>query len=99
MRKLLCAAALAVLANIASAAAQTYPAKSVTIIVPLAPGTGMDLLARLYGDQLAQTLGQHVGTPVGQPGGEVAEPLRSEQQVAHDEQGPALTDEIERVGR
>jgi tripartite-type tricarboxylate transporter receptor subunit TctC len=40
--------------------AQTYPTRNVTIIVPLAAGTGMDLLARLYGDRLAQALGKAV---------------------------------------
>jgi tripartite-type tricarboxylate transporter receptor subunit TctC len=42
------------------AQAQTYPSKPVTIIVPLAAGTGMDTLARLYGDQLTQSLGKPV---------------------------------------
>ena len=43
-----------------SAKAQTYPSRPVTIIVPLAAGTGMDTLARLYGEQLSQTLGKPV---------------------------------------
>ena len=42
------------------AAAQGYPSKPVTIIVPLAPGTGMDSLVRLYGERLAQALGKPV---------------------------------------
>src|SRR5262245_26563931 len=42
------------------AQAQAYPSKPVTIIVPLAAGTGMDTLARLYGDQLTQSLGKPV---------------------------------------
>jgi tripartite-type tricarboxylate transporter receptor subunit TctC len=42
------------------AAAQGYPVKPVTIIVPLAAGSGMDSLARLYGEQLAQALGKPV---------------------------------------
>jgi tripartite-type tricarboxylate transporter receptor subunit TctC len=46
--------------GIAPALAQTYPTRPVTIIVPLAAGTGMDTLARLYGDQLGQALGKPV---------------------------------------
>jgi len=40
--------------------AQSYPTKSITLVVPLAAGTGMDTIARLYGDQLAQTLGKPI---------------------------------------
>jgi tripartite-type tricarboxylate transporter receptor subunit TctC len=54
------ALALFAIAPLAPAQAQGYPSKPVTIIVPLAAGTGMDLLARLYGEQLAQTLGKPV---------------------------------------
>jgi tripartite-type tricarboxylate transporter receptor subunit TctC len=39
---------------------QDYPSKTITIIVPLAPGTGMDIIARLYGEQLSQSLGKPV---------------------------------------
>jgi tripartite-type tricarboxylate transporter receptor subunit TctC len=42
------------------ASAQTYPSKPITIVVPLAAGTGMDSIARLYGEQLAQSLGKPV---------------------------------------
>ena len=42
------------------ALAQSYPSKPVTIIVPLAAGTGMDTLARLYSEQLSQALGKPV---------------------------------------
>ena len=48
------------LSTIAPAQAQGYPTRAVTIIVPLAAGTGMDTLARLYGDQLGQALGKPV---------------------------------------
>jgi tripartite-type tricarboxylate transporter receptor subunit TctC len=42
------------------AAAQDYPARSITIVVPLSAGTGMDVIARLYGEKLSQALGKPV---------------------------------------
>ncbi len=39
---------------------QTYPSKTVTIVVPLAAGSGMDVLARLYADKLQGKLGKPV---------------------------------------
>jgi tripartite-type tricarboxylate transporter receptor subunit TctC len=42
------------------AAAQDYPSRPVTIVVPLAAGSGMDALTRLYGDRLAAGLGKPV---------------------------------------
>ncbi|MCC6890790.1 MAG: tripartite tricarboxylate transporter substrate binding protein [Hyphomicrobiales bacterium] len=61
-RTLLSLSALAVLTALTAdpAAAQTYPTKPVTIIVPLAAGTGMDTLVRLYGEKLAAVLGRPV---------------------------------------
>jgi tripartite-type tricarboxylate transporter receptor subunit TctC len=44
----------------AAATAQDYPSRTITIIVPLAAGTGMDIIARLYGEQLSQRLGKPV---------------------------------------
>ena len=57
-----CAAAiaLALLASNAPAQAQGYPNRPVTIIVPLAAGTGTDLVARVYGQELAKILGKPV---------------------------------------
>jgi tripartite-type tricarboxylate transporter receptor subunit TctC len=54
--------ALAVAAALSGspASAQGYPSKPVTIIVPLAAGTGMDTVARLYGEKLQQVLGKPV---------------------------------------
>ena len=40
--------------------AQTFPSKSVTIVVALGAGTGMDALARLYGERLSTQLGKPV---------------------------------------
>lgn len=43
-----------------AAPAQTYPEKPITIIVPLAAGSGMDSLVRLYADKLQASLGKPV---------------------------------------
>ena len=40
--------------------AQTFPAKPIQIIVPLAPGGGTDLLARVIADKLREKFGQPV---------------------------------------
>ena len=42
------------------APAQDYPTKTITIVVPLAAGTGMDIIARFYSEQLSQRLGKPV---------------------------------------
>src|SRR5262245_60968837 len=62
IRALMSSAALALGALLASApaGAQTYPSKPVTVIVPLAAGTGMDTVARLYGEKLQRVLGRPV---------------------------------------
>ena len=52
--------ALAAVLSTAPAGAQTYPTKTVTIVVPLAAGTGMDTVARLYGEKLQAALGRPV---------------------------------------
>ena len=54
------ALALAALLPSRQAPADNYPSRPVTIIVSLAAGTGMDTLVRLYGEKLAQRLGQPV---------------------------------------
>src|SRR3954466_11999901 len=56
----LVAGALAILATPGPTSAQTYPTKSITLVVPLAAGTGMDTIARLYGEQLASSLGRPI---------------------------------------
>lgn len=53
------AAGLMVLAP-TTAGAQEYPSRNVTIVVPLAPGTGMDTLVRVYADELQKSLGRPV---------------------------------------
>jgi tripartite-type tricarboxylate transporter receptor subunit TctC len=58
-RNLIFAAAIAALAH-APACAQPYPNKPITVVVPLAAGSGMDTIARLFGDQISQALGKPV---------------------------------------
>jgi len=48
---------LVVLAS-AALGAEEYPARSVRVIVPFAPGGGTDIVARILGQQLSQKLGQ-----------------------------------------
>src|SRR5262245_44300607 len=54
------AAALPSIPQLASAQnwAQTYPARTVTIIVPFAAGGPTDVSARIVGEHMARTLGQ-----------------------------------------
>jgi tripartite-type tricarboxylate transporter receptor subunit TctC len=40
--------------------AQTYPVRTVTVIVPFAPGGGTDVAARIVGEHMARTLGQQI---------------------------------------
>ena len=42
------------------AQAQSYPSKNITIVVALGPGSGMDVLVRLYAEKLSQALGKPV---------------------------------------
>ncbi|MCZ8148363.1 MAG: tripartite tricarboxylate transporter substrate-binding protein [Roseomonas sp.] len=60
-RALAGAALLAPLAGIAGARAQTaWPTRPIRIIVPLAPGSSPDLIARLLGERLSRAAGQPV---------------------------------------
>ncbi|MGZ5232901.1 MAG: tripartite tricarboxylate transporter substrate binding protein, partial [Burkholderiales bacterium] len=59
-----CAAALLIASSIAAAAQQsstadTYPDKPIRMIVPFAPGGGLDLTARLIGQKLTEKWGQN----------------------------------------
>jgi tripartite-type tricarboxylate transporter receptor subunit TctC len=56
----LLAITLAVLAGIVSAAAQTYPSRPITIIVPTTAGGPPDTIARLLGERMRPMLGQPV---------------------------------------
>jgi tripartite-type tricarboxylate transporter receptor subunit TctC len=53
-------AVLAALAASHSLAQQTYPSRTITIIAPFSPGTGIDILARTFG----QRLGERWNVPV-----------------------------------
>ena len=53
------AAALPVVSRIASALAQTYPSRPITVIVGFPPGVGTDAVSR--------TIAEHMKTSLGQP--------------------------------
>jgi tripartite-type tricarboxylate transporter receptor subunit TctC len=59
MRRGALAAAALLLATL-SAAAQTYPTRPVTLIVPFPAGGGVDAVARIVADKLARALGQPI---------------------------------------
>jgi len=59
MRKLM-AIALALFAGIASAQAQTFPSRSITLIVPFPPGGSTDVAARIMADRMRPILGQPI---------------------------------------
>ena len=50
----------AVLALSGSAAAQDYPSRPITLVIPLPPGGTNDMMARAVGDKLSAALGQQV---------------------------------------
>jgi len=56
------AAAVAAMFVLATAlrAQEQYPSNAITIVTPLAPGTTIDILARLYGERLSRRFGQQV---------------------------------------
>src|SRR5262245_35153575 len=43
-----------------AAAAQTYPSRPITLIVPYAAGGGNDVMARAAADKMSKTLGQQI---------------------------------------
>jgi tripartite-type tricarboxylate transporter receptor subunit TctC len=51
---------LALLASAVPARAQTWPARPITMVVPFPPGPGLDLMARLVGMKLSETLKESV---------------------------------------
>jgi tripartite-type tricarboxylate transporter receptor subunit TctC len=56
MKRIVCAAALAVFGTVSLA--QNYPTHPVTIIVPFAAGGPTDIIARITGEYFSKTLGQ-----------------------------------------
>jgi tripartite-type tricarboxylate transporter receptor subunit TctC len=60
MRRLFISLAVGTLVTIASAAAQSYPSRPITIIVPFPAGGATDTLARLMAEQMRGFLGQPV---------------------------------------
>jgi len=47
-------------AGIGPAAAQTWPERPVTMVIPFPPGGGTDLLGRIVANRLTEVLGQQV---------------------------------------
>jgi tripartite-type tricarboxylate transporter receptor subunit TctC len=60
MKRPTVAALAALLAIVTPAAAQNYPSKPITIIVPFAAGGPTDALARVLGERMRQSLGQTI---------------------------------------
>src|SRR6201987_1079865 len=56
----LIAGALFALLTVPGQAAEQFPARQITLVVPLTPGTTIDILARLYADKLGKLLGQQI---------------------------------------
>src|SRR5215469_6082334 len=57
--RLACAAALLAF-FVSAAAAQTYPTRQITLVVPFAPGGPADFLGRLVGQKMGEDLGQQI---------------------------------------
>jgi tripartite-type tricarboxylate transporter receptor subunit TctC len=60
MRKLSIALALAIFAGIGGAQAQTYPVRSLTLVVPFPPGGSTDAAARIMAERMRAPLGQPI---------------------------------------
>jgi tripartite-type tricarboxylate transporter receptor subunit TctC len=53
-------AVLAIAPSFSTAAAESYPSRTITLIVPFPPGGGADLVGRLLGQKLSAALGQPI---------------------------------------
>jgi tripartite-type tricarboxylate transporter receptor subunit TctC len=58
LRRIIVASLLAVAACGSGAQAEIYPTRAVTVVVPFAPGSSPDIIARILGKNLADRLGQ-----------------------------------------
>jgi tripartite-type tricarboxylate transporter receptor subunit TctC len=73
MRKFIAAITLAVLVGVSGAAAQTYPSRPITLVVPFPPGGSTDVVARIMAELMRPVLGQPVIIEnVGGAGGSIA---------------------------
>ncbi|MFL5061352.1 MAG: Bug family tripartite tricarboxylate transporter substrate binding protein, partial [Xanthobacteraceae bacterium] len=73
MIKLIVAAALAAFAGIMDAHGQTYPSRTITLVVPFPPGGSTDVVARIMAERMRPLLGQPVIIEnVGGAGGSIA---------------------------
>ena len=53
-------AALALMASLAGAQAQTFPSRQITLVVPFPPGGSTDVAARIMAEKMRPILGQPV---------------------------------------
>ncbi len=60
MRKLSVAVVLVILVSIGGAAAQTYPSRAITMVVPFPAGGATTVLARVLAEHMRESLGQPV---------------------------------------
>jgi tripartite-type tricarboxylate transporter receptor subunit TctC len=60
MKARLIGATTCLLLLISMAAAQTYPTRQITLVVPFAPGGPADFLGRLIGQKMSEDLGQQI---------------------------------------
>src|SRR5262249_57363818 len=60
VKRLLTIALCFLIISVAAAAAETYPSRPISIIVPFPPGGPTDTLRRVLADRLKRTLGQNV---------------------------------------
>src|SRR5436189_6115534 len=60
MEKLIVATALTLFIGTADVQAQTYPSRSITLVVPFPPGGSTDVAARIMADRMRPLLGQPV---------------------------------------
>src|SRR5262249_41372621 len=60
MRRTILCATLALLAMTGAAAAQDYPNRPITLVVPFPPGGSTTIVARIVADKLSEALGQQI---------------------------------------